>query len=116
MASNSNHQISTNVLTISRLFLVRPEFVKEPVDQIVSLHNNITFVCNVSGVPSPDIIWSFNGGESLPLLSETNAGGVLSLFLVKNTAEYEGNYTCTAVNRAGINNSTAKLTVDGKWY
>jgi len=97
------------------LFLVRPEFVKEPVNQIVSQHNNITFACNASGVPSPDIIWSFNGG-SLPLLSETNAGGVLSLFLVKNTPEFEGNYTCTAVSRAGINNSTAKLTVDGKWH
>ena len=93
--------------------LVRPEFVQEPMNQIVKQDTNVTFLCNASGVPDPTISWTFNNG-SLPPLSQTNVRGMLSLFLVKNTAEYEGNYTCTALNRAGISNSTSKLTVDGK--
>lgn len=93
--------------------LVRPEFVQDPTTQIVKENGNVTFLCNASGVPYPTISWAFNKGQ-LPPLSRTNVTGVLSLFLVKNTAEYEGNYTCMAVSRAGINNSTAILTVDGK--
>ena len=93
--------------------LVRPEFVQVPTNQIVKENRNVTFMCNASGVPHPAISWVFNKGR-LPPLSRTNVTGTLSLFLVNNTAEYEGNYTCMAVNRAGISNSTAILTVDGK--
>ena len=73
----------------------------------------MTFACNANGVPRPAISWRFNGGP-LPPLSRANTSGMLSLFLVNNTAEYEGNYTCTAASRAGVDNATAKLTVDGK--
>ena len=93
--------------------LVRPEIVQDPANQIVKESGNVTFLCNANGVPYPTISWAFNKGR-LPPLSQTNLSGKLSLFLTKNTAEYEGNYTCMAVNRAGINNSTATLTVDGK--
>lgn len=102
------------LLLIMSPSLVHPEIVEDPANEIVIENGNVTFLCNANGVPYPTIYWTFNTGR-LPPLSQTNPSGKLSLSLVKNTAEYEGNYTCMAVNRAGIYNSTATLTVDGKF-
>ena len=92
--------------------LVLPEFPREPADQIVTQGGNVTFVCQASGVPTPSISWTFSGG-SLPSSSEVN-GGMLTVAFVKNNPSFEGNYICTAVSRAGVSKTTAKLTVDGE--
>ena len=102
------------LLTINIHFVlsVLPEFAREPVDQIILDNNNVTFMCNSTGVPTPSISWTFNGGL-LPSSSEPN-GGKLTVAYVKNNSSYEGNYTCTADSRAGVSTSTARLVVDGK--
>ena len=92
------------------LFLVIPEFVEEPESTIAIEDSNATFNCNASGVPVPVITWSFDRGH-LPEHVATN--NHLLLFSVKNTAEFEGMYTCNASNRAGHDVKTVNLTVDG---
>lgn len=92
--------------------LVLPEFPRQPVDQIIHEGDNVTFVCNATGVPTPAISWAYNDGP-LPATSDAR-GGTLTVTAVKNTASYEGNYICIAVSRAGVSKTTAKLTVDGE--
>ena len=86
--------------------------MKTPADQIIPENDNVTFVCNVTGVPTPSISWEFNSGK-LPSSSMAE-NGMLTVYTVQNSASFEGYYTCIAVNRAGTKNATAKLTVDGK--
>lgn len=82
----------------------------EPKSKIVAVDSNATFNCNASGVPDPVITWSFDTGR-LPEHVATNTH--LTVFAVKNTAEFEGSYTCNASNRAGQDIRTVNLIVDG---
>ena len=105
----TNRRIVT--LRLRRSFSpVFPEFNVKPENQIALADSNVTFDCNASGVPGPVITWLFDGGH-LPYSLATN--GTLSVYHVQNSDSFEGNYTCIASNRAGLNSSTATLTVDG---
>ena len=73
---------------------------------------NVTFNCKVSGIPEPLTKWNFSGG-SLPEHRIDN--GTLTLYKVENTAEFEGRYTCTASNRAGLSFTNVSLVVDGEF-
>ena len=109
-------QIDAPLVFISSSFLllqVRPQFLVEPSSTTALLGKNVTFACNASGVPEPFISWKFSGGK-LPRHQVTS--GNLILFNVQNNATYEGDYTCEAGNKAGMDNRTVTLTVDGKFY
>lgn len=82
----------------------------EPKNDIAVVNSNATFSCNASGVPDPVITWSFDKGR-LPEHVATNDH--LTVFNVKNTAEFEGRYTCNASNRAGHDARTVNLAVHG---
>lgn len=109
-AQFSEHSIIT--VNIYFILSVLPQFPTEPVDQVILENNNVTFTCNSTGVPTPSISWTYNGGL-LPPSSEAN-GGTLALAFVRNNQNFEGNYTCTADSQAGVGISTARLVVDGK--
>ena len=95
------------------MFPVRPQFLSKPTDQIVLEGTNVTFPCNADGVPEPSISWRFND-QNLPAHAQATKDGNLTVYLVNNTDEFEGNYTCKASSRAGVVEETARLTVDGK--
>ena len=83
-----------------------------PADRVVLEGQNVTFNCKVIGIPEPLIKWNFSGG-SLPEHRIDN--GTLTLYKVKNMAEFEGRYTCTASNRAGLSFTDVILVVDGEF-
>ena len=91
---------------------VFPELNVKPGHQIALVDSNVTFSCNASGVPAPVITWSFDGGH---LRNSMATSSTLTVFRVQNNDSFEGNYTCTASNRAGSSASTAMLTVDGEF-
>ena len=98
------------VTLLSFFSLVRPEFDSSPESQIILAGSNTTFPCNATGVPNPTVTWTFRGG-ALTQQHRTTPNS-LTLFLIQNDESYEGNYTCSASNRAGWINKTVGLTVD----
>ena len=89
-----------------------PQFTERPADRVVLEGQNVTFNCKVIGIPEPLIKWNFSGG-SVPEHRIDN--GTLTLYKVKNTKEFEGRYTCTASNRAGLSFTDVSLVVDGEF-
>ena len=89
-----------------------PQFIKQPTDRVLIEGQNVTFPCEASGIPEPFMKWNFSGG-SLP--EHRNDNGTLTLYKVKNTEEFEGRYTCTASNRAGVSFTDVSLVVDGEF-
>ena len=68
-------------------------------------------MCSASGVPKPNMTWSFSGG---PLPPHEQDGGSIKILFVNNTSVYEGSYTCQASSRAGNISRTVELIVDGE--
>lgn len=71
----------------------------------------------VSGLPTPDLIWQLNGQTIRPdsahkMLVREN--GVHSLVIEPVTSRDAGIYTCIASNRAGQNSFNLELIVAGK--
>ena len=93
-------------------FSVLPNFVVEPRSEIVLQGMNVSFHWNVTGFPTPTVRWTFGGAE-LPDKNPATSGS-LTLSAVRATGEYEGNYTCSASNKAGSVSRTVTLTVQGR--
>ena len=93
-------------------FSVLPHFLVEPRSEIVLQGMNITFHWNVTGFPAPTVRWTFGGAE-LPNKSRATSGS-RTLLAVRATDGYEGNYTCSASNKAGSVSRTVTLTVQGR--
>lgn len=78
-----------------------------------------TFCClQVSGLPTPDLVWQLNGQTIRPdsahkMLVREN--GVHSLVVEPVTSRDAGIYTCIASNRAGQNSFNLELIVAGRW-
>ena len=69
------------------------------------------FQCRyMSGIPTPTVSWSRDGGGLMPSNAEVLSGGVLRINSV--TGSEEGGYTCRAENAAGHVEMTAQLTVN----
>lgn len=68
--------------------------------------NSITLVCEVSGVPVPQITWVKNG-------TEVQKGG--KSYTIQSVVRSDsGSYTCVATNIAGEAKATSQLIVRGK--
>ena len=94
--------------------------------------DSVTFMCRATGVPRPNVTWSFipNEGSPTPVplfemfgedqISEMEIGDretSSNLTIVKVSPSNAGNYTCTAENEVvmgGVITSTAVLMVYGK--
>ena len=73
-------------------------------------NNNVTFHCNATGNPRPNITWIKDG--SLTVLHQ---GETYSIVNIQRQAA--GDYTCTAWNGLGeLTNATATVTVHCKFW
>lgn len=71
----------------------------------------------VSGLPTPDLVWQLNGQTIRPDSSHkmlVRENGVHSLVIEPVTSRDAGIYTCIASNRAGQNSFNLELIVAGK--
>ena len=87
--------------------------MKRPTNRVVIEGQNVTFSCEVNGIPEPLIKWNFSGG-SLPEHRIENE--TLTLYEVKNTVTFEGRYTCSGLSRAGFISTNVSLVVDGESF
>ena len=71
-------------------------------DKVVTERNNVTLVCNVSGIPQPVVSWiNVRSGESI-------AGNVLEIENISR--QKAGEYRCESSNPCG--NATESATID----
>ena len=94
------------------LFSVCPQIKLSPVNQSVIDGDPVNFTCRATGVPTPKLTWTFNGGR-LPLgINEKNFKGdsfqESFLKIQRATKKMEGTYKCTAKNKA---NGTSYFTI-----
>ena len=99
-----------------------------PVTQTIVSPNNVSFSCMANGVPAPNITWLRINNSMLVSLEEVYAPddmlridrqfldgrtivSTLSFFGVQ--PEIASNYTCKAVNLAGVDEAVAQLIVHG---
>ena len=86
-----------------------PKVTAEPI-QYAILGNDATLICDVSGNPSPQVLWRRN--ESRTVIKSENRG----YFAIKDTTEEDaGIYTCTAVNSRGSDVANFTLIVLSKF-
>lgn len=69
--------------------------------------NRVSLLCDVSGVPDPQIKWEKDG-------TEVQRGGK-SYSIETSVGSDRGNYTCIASNIAGKAKATSRLNVLGKY-
>ena len=97
-----------------------PQIILSPVKQSVINGDPVNFTCRASGVPTPKVTWTFDGGK-LPFgINQTNFEGDLFvesfLEMLNTTKEMEGLYECTAENKADKISSSATLQVFGRFF
>lgn len=90
-----------------------PKFMKQISDCASFMGSSGCFQCLVVGFPKPTVSWFKNGtlihGERYCV--EESQSGCYSLMIKNLVQSDEGEYTCTATNKAGTAHSTAMLTV-----
>ena len=109
-----------------------PDVTVTPATIVVNETDQVTFLCEVFGIPPPDIIWindfndeltdSINNGMVISYSSTPHPSGILltisNLTILNVTKEVESNYTCIASNEI-INligtpeNETVSIFVQG---
>ena len=90
---------------------MKPRFEVSPVNETCVQGENVTLTCDVSGIPTPEVTWTFSGG-GIPANSRKISDGLV-LYNVLNTERYEGVYTCHVQNVAGEIEGRVFLTVYG---
>uniref|UniRef100_A0A672LZ10 receptor protein-tyrosine kinase n=1 Tax=Sinocyclocheilus grahami TaxID=75366 RepID=A0A672LZ10_SINGR len=82
-------------------------------DQRVNVSDSTTLVCEVSGTPTPSVVWTKDNQTVMEgsgvILKRSNR--VLTIQRVKK--EDSGLYICTACNQQGCDSHEARITVDG---
>ena len=86
---------------------MKPRFEASPANKTCVQGENVTLTCNVSGIPLPEVTWTFEGRGG----TANSFVGDLELYNVQNTEQ--GIYTCVAENEAGKIEGKVFLTVDG---
>ena len=86
----------------------------------VPIGQSASFSCNVSGEPTPTIMWQFNGVKvnesSKYTISMSSSGNVImSMLTVSDLMTTDsGTYTCSAENNHFNETASAQLTVQSK--
>ena len=84
-----------------------------PNTQIVSEGRATKISCKATGVPKPKIIWKFEDGDLPSGVNISTTEEVSRLQALNTTKGMEGNYKCTATNKADSADSTATVHVLG---
>ena len=95
-----------------------PQILLSPINQSITDGDPVNFTCRATGVPTPNLTWTFNGGK-LPFgINQNNYEGdsFLESFLEmqKITKEMEGTYKCTAENKSNRISYSITLQVFGR--
>ena len=106
------------------LFSVQSEIINDVVDLVENESNPVTFSCQAIGEPLPTISWYFNDvminssdENEYNISTSLNGTVVTSILTVVNRQSSDvGTYTCIAANIIGSDQSSGKLTVNGKLY
>ena len=101
------------------LFPVSPQIKLSPINQSVIDGDSVNFTCRATGVPTPNLTWTFNDGK-LPSGTKENKferDSFVELFLEmqKITKKMEGIYKCTAKNKANGTSYSTILQVFGRF-
>ena len=76
---------------------------------VASPNSNVSFQCNATGIPDPEITWTREGVD----LSRRHLVANDVLTLTRIVSLDEGRYICTATNAAGFSQKSVTLTVEG---
>ncbi|KAL2098147.1 hypothetical protein ACEWY4_007354 [Coilia grayii] len=95
--------------------LAPPRFIKLPTDQIGVSGGAVSFVCQATGDPRPQVVWNKKGKKVSSQRIETiefdeGAGAVLRIQPLRAPRD-ENIYECVARNRQGEISVTSKLTI-----
>ena len=82
-----------------------PEINTELKNQSVTYKTSLQFICSLSGFPTPEILWTKDG---------ENLGNNNTLTINRVSYGDAGQYTCSANNSEGKNESAFHITVTGK--
>ena len=76
----------------------------------------MTLTCKVIGLPRPDVAWFRDGKELIPTpnIKQSYEDDTATLTINKMTMDQDGEYKCIAENSAGVAETAAKVTVEGK--
>ena len=83
-----------------------------PMEVTVDEGDNITFQCLISGNPTPNIYWKFEGVRLLTGFKYSMDSG--KLFINQANFYDTGEYSCVANSALGSDESVGNLTVRGK--
>ncbi|KAJ8398988.1 hypothetical protein AAFF_G00416550 [Aldrovandia affinis] len=89
--------------------LARPALSRKPLDIVVRVGDMAQFSCEVQGDPMPSVKWTRDLGSLPHGRYQVNPDHSLQIHYV--TAQDEGRYTCTAVNKVGESSASASLVV-----
>lgn len=90
-----------------------PEFTTALSDAVIQEGSKFTFICHVTGNPTPTVTW-FKDGISIqsnPDYQTTYASGLCTLTIEETFAEDSARYTCKAVNEVGLAETSGALSV-----
>jgi len=91
---------------------VVPKITGGPVDKTAMIGGNVTFTCNATGIPLPNITWMDENDNSVLVGSDMIIDNttILSTLTLSNLQNDDfDKYTCTAANMYGSDNITALL-------
>ena len=105
------------------IFLVQAEIIDGVTDETDNETNPVTFSCQATGEPVPNISWYFNSimmitsnSSKYNISNSFDETLVTSLLTIMNIQSSDvGTYTCHAENFIGIDRSFGILTVNGKF-
>ena len=103
-------------------YLVTPNITSEVLDQTIIEEDTVSFTCQATGEPLPNISWFFNG---VHVNNETNMDKyyisqssinitiTTTLTIMSVDSSDAGTYTCNATNVVSTDISSGILTVNG---
>nr|XP_039266508.1 muscle M-line assembly protein unc-89-like [Styela clava] len=91
----------------------KPKFTKPPKDVRIAEGETLTLEAEVSGMPSPEVLWSLDGEE----ISDGDCfyrNNIAKLVLRNVTMASSGQYMCTAINDAGEDSVACRVRIKQK--
>lgn len=85
--------------------------IVEPQDQEATSGSMVRLDCMSEGVPDPLVVWTHSDGKPVYQDSVVSVEKNGSLLFASADGTHEGQYTCWAVNSAGVTQKQAHLRV-----